>query len=486
MVNPITNFERPAGDLFQPGAPLQIDWQDHKEDLRFDRGSQPSALSLDGQQLTISNIWGGGGGATFDQLIPGSTATTSEAALTNPTATGTPTTAGDAAVTTPTATTTAGDAAVTTPTAATTAGEATVTTPTATATSPTGESAVANPTATSTTGAGTAAGSAEASTAQPAQPAPPQPGYQANGQPIPGYTPDPFNGAMVPMWMRLAPVEDQPALQALVAKQIQESTSSTPSTSTASTDGSSTTNGTDTSTTTPTDQPATPTTQTPTATTTAAGDGTATTPAVGNAQLATSSTTSGVNPLNPNSYFISQDNSQAQSGNENCGPTSLAMALEAFGKISPSNSPEQTIESVRQLMTGADNVNDPTYGTQIATAAQQAGLSAQQVNGLSGIDQALASGQMVISAGNPDRPGAGVYGDSLSNAQYNHFNGRHIILVTGKVGNDYVIDDPLSKVGALTVTANQLQAFLADPTQPQDNGGIAVGPQAAAPATVTA
>ncbi|HEY9711831.1 MAG TPA: hypothetical protein V6C72_00075, partial [Chroococcales cyanobacterium] len=63
-------------------------------------------------------------------------------------------------------------------------------------------------------------------------------------------------------------------------------------------------------------------------------------------------------------------------------------------------------------------------------------------------------------------------------SDYQHFNGRHIILVAGidqQTGN-YVINDPLSKKGSLEVTAQQLQAFLSDPTQPANNGGIAVGP----------
>lgn len=165
--------------------------------------------------------------------------------------------------------------------------------------------------------------------------------------------------------------------------------------------------------------------------------------------------------------FISQNRSQwnqkAQDGNLDCGPTSLAMALRMLGKINQpvdgSNS-EDLIDQVRQLMTGSTDHSQKTYKEQLESAASQLGLRSQEVSGLRGIDAALAQGHPVISYGNP--ADAGAYGQALSADQYNQFNGDHVIVVAGKQGNNYVIDDPLSKVGALVVTPSQLQAFIAD------------------------
>lgn len=183
----------------------------------------------------------------------------------------------------------------------------------------------------------------------------------------------------------------------------------------------------------------------------------------------------------PNSFFMTQFRSQfnqnGPSESENCGPTSLAMAFKAFGKGPQGVNPGDTegfIEQTRQMMTGADNINSETTYNDIQRGAQAGGLNSQIVGGLQGVDQAISAGAMVIAAGNPDRPGSGAYGLRMSADDYSAFNGRHLILIVGRNGSDYLINDPLSKKGTIEVTRSELQAYLSDPTQPAGNGGVAV------------
>lgn len=180
------------------------------------------------------------------------------------------------------------------------------------------------------------------------------------------------------------------------------------------------------------------------------------------------------------SQFNTKFNPNANNNNENCGPTSLLMAAKmqgAAGAVNAGNA-EQCISQLRVAMTNNANQDAPTSLSQVESIAQNMGMQTAEVSGLQGIDQALANGDVVVSAGNPGRPGVGDYGPTLTAAQYNQFNGAHIITIVGKDGNNYIINDPLSKVGSLAVTGQQLQAFINDPEQ-QLHGGIAISPKGA-------
>jgi LysM repeat protein len=182
---------------------------------------------------------------------------------------------------------------------------------------------------------------------------------------------------------------------------------------------------------------------------------------------------------NPDDFFFTQFydpkwNPDGPQTSENCGPTSLAMALKHFGKAPPGGNlddPEQLIESTRLAMTGT-NTDTATSLSQIMHGAQLSGVNAEQVYGLSGVDAALAQGKMVIAAGNPAQQGA--YGNTLTASQYSYYNGGHIILVVGHTSDGYIINDSLSRQGSMTVSESQLAAFLNDPEQGSNNGGIAV------------
>jgi hypothetical protein len=196
-------------------------------------------------------------------------------------------------------------------------------------------------------------------------------------------------------------------------------------------------------------------------------DGTVTNPQVGDIAAASQAA------------FISQNRSQfnlgATDGNLDCGPACLAMAARLLGVVNQpvdGSNAESLISDVREKMTNNNNHMQITTLDQLETGAQRLGLRTQEVTGLAGIDAALANGCPVISYGNPSDPGA--YGPTLTAAQYNQFDGKHNILVTGKVGNNYIIDDPLSNVGELTITPSQLQAYIDSPSIDL-HGGVAVG-----------
>lgn len=180
--------------------------------------------------------------------------------------------------------------------------------------------------------------------------------------------------------------------------------------------------------------------------------------------------------LNPNSFFMTQFvskwNPDGPSSSLNCGPTSLAMALKAFGKAPPGGNPqdpEQFIEKTRLAMTGS-TADTLTTCAQVLHGAQASGLSASYVHGTSGVDGALASGKMVVACGDPI-----AYEGDLNGSTYGNdarFNGGHFILVVASQGDRYVVDDPLSRVGSFTISRSQLASYLAYQGW---NTGVAVG-----------
>jgi ABC-type bacteriocin/lantibiotic exporter with double-glycine peptidase domain len=149
-------------------------------------------------------------------------------------------------------------------------------------------------------------------------------------------------------------------------------------------------------------------------------------------------------------------NPQAPSSTANCGPTSLAMALVAFGKAPASTDPENLIEQVRIRMTGQDDLNQLTSESQVASAARSYGLKTNLVNSAAEVCDAVNAGNLVILAGNP-----AAYNKGLSPSQYMAFDGGHFVLVTGTVGDDVLINDPLSHVGTLRISRDQLARFMA-------------------------
>ncbi|MBN1205018.1 MAG: LysM peptidoglycan-binding domain-containing protein [Myxococcaceae bacterium] len=168
----------------------------------------------------------------------------------------------------------------------------------------------------------------------------------------------------------------------------------------------------------------------------------------------------------PASYFMSQVvhpqyNPNGPWSSNNCGPASLAMALRAFGvsangaTVQHPGDIEGFIDETRFLMQGHRNDGALTHPDDIYRGAAAAGMNTQMSSGIDGVDQALAEGKLVVSLGNPSGYHARVGSD---NAYY--YNGLHFITVTGKRGDNYIINDPLSKIGPLEISRQELMNYL--------------------------
>ena len=153
-----------------------------------------------------------------------------------------------------------------------------------------------------------------------------------------------------------------------------------------------------------------------------------------------------------------------------CAPTSLAMAVHALGKEPAALSVEESIHRVR-LTYGATSDSTGTFRAQITTAARALGMSVSVLETrltatamLTRIDGQLAAARMVVLEGQPAAAYQAAFNrayqaESLTN-RYT-FAGRHSIVVLGREGSGYVVGDPLSEVGMVTLTGAQLMNFFA-------------------------
>lgn len=158
--------------------------------------------------------------------------------------------------------------------------------------------------------------------------------------------------------------------------------------------------------------------------------------------------------------------------NANCGPTSLAMAITAYGKVPSAYqaSRDKLIEAVRVALTGQNNIGTWTYPAQFPYAAKQFGLNSQMIRGgADGVIQQLAvPGRMVIVNVNPTP----AYADQLEHP----FNGGHFALATSFDGERIHLNDPLA-ASPVTISRKQLEVALTTPLGDgiaPYNGGIAV------------
>lgn len=93
---------------------------------------------------------------------------------------------------------------------------------------------------------------------------------------------------------------------------------------------------------------------------------------------------------------------------------------------------------------------------QVEDAAKALGLKTNRVESIREVEAALAEGFLVVLAGNP-----AAYNTGIPRDQYDGFSGGHFILVTGKDKGRFLVNDPLSHVGTLSVDATQLEQYMA-------------------------
>jgi hypothetical protein len=175
----------------------------------------------------------------------------------------------------------------------------------------------------------------------------------------------------------------------------------------------------------------------------------------------------------PNGFFVTQFyherwNPHGPAGSANCGPASLAMALEAVGLQAPGvtapENVEHVIDATRAAMgahiDAAGRVGDAalTNITQVITGARAAGAECAWVT-FEGLDAELAAGRPVVAAGNPAVYNGDWQDRGIANSEY---DGGHFITITGKdAAGNYLINDPLSNVGSVAISPAQMQAYMA-------------------------
>lgn len=169
----------------------------------------------------------------------------------------------------------------------------------------------------------------------------------------------------------------------------------------------------------------------------------------------------GVMPLSADSFFITQYThprwhpEPTPRNNANCGPTSLAMVLKAFGKTDVTSA-EQLIRQIRLEMTGQNDILSWTYPAQFPRAAARFGVQSQIVRG--GADAILNAlttpGRLAIVNVNPT--------PAYSNQLVIPVNGGHFAVISQAEGDRITLNDPLAD-GPITISRQQLATALNTP-----------------------
>jgi len=185
-----------------------------------------------------------------------------------------------------------------------------------------------------------------------------------------------------------------------------------------------------------------------------------------------------------NAFFMHQLrrtrwNKDGPSSSANCAPTSLAMAAKIFGHGTPAKTIEQSIHEARRQYDPAPLCEGcSTSRSDIRNAAQKLGLHVKTLNAVGSveyrmdrIDQALGNKHVVVLEG---YPGA-MYRERMTEAYRNSDNEwiqnraytygdepdeYHSILVVSRLNNGkYLVADPLSEVGMVTMSREILKSF---------------------------
>lgn len=188
-----------------------------------------------------------------------------------------------------------------------------------------------------------------------------------------------------------------------------------------------------------------------------------------------------------NAHFVTQFtsayNPTGPSSSTNCGPASVAMALDASGRMPAGLTPEQRVDYARSLM--YPSITPSSYvdvnGQQIpqldsdhalsstgavAAAFDGAGGTSYRGSGWEALDAALAAGDPVVAHGYYGKSGWGATLEAAGTAQgyeggyagggnIGHFNA-----ILGKTADGlYVVADPMYTGGTVELTRAQLEQY---------------------------
>jgi hypothetical protein len=187
-----------------------------------------------------------------------------------------------------------------------------------------------------------------------------------------------------------------------------------------------------------------------------------------------------------NASFFSQwgpthwNSAEAPYGYQECAPTSELMALVALGILGrpePSEAAD-TIHNLRTSWRARDPGSDDTQYEEVVLGIARSGGAAKSFEpSLESIDSALRRRHAIIlsgDAGSAWGPRLDQRGEFLVHYAARREAVNHSVLVLGKVGDDYIVSDPLSRIGAILASTAEIQAFMAGGTYRGNQGRAAI------------
>jgi hypothetical protein len=152
-------------------------------------------------------------------------------------------------------------------------------------------------------------------------------------------------------------------------------------------------------------------------------------------------------------------------GTRDCGPSSAVMALAKLGLVPAptADSAESQIVDLRDAMHGAGAKTQNTNWDQEAHGLRARGAHTRILpRDLGAVDSALAAGHPVVIGGDPSRAWEGRLQHEGGYQERGHFD--HFCVLMGKTPEGrYILCDPLSKSGAVTVSASDVRNYWSDP-----------------------
>ncbi len=149
-------------------------------------------------------------------------------------------------------------------------------------------------------------------------------------------------------------------------------------------------------------------------------------------------------------------------GDNSCGPASVAMNLAALGLTAVDNADPQTAIEVARTDSDSTAPNT-TNADQLKAAAVAGGATTTDVEDMDGLDAALDRGEPVVLYGVPNQAGTWARAsDTYATGRFGAIDegSAHWISVVGRTAEgDYIIQDPLSREGVITVTQAQLEVY---------------------------
>jgi hypothetical protein len=170
-------------------------------------------------------------------------------------------------------------------------------------------------------------------------------------------------------------------------------------------------------------------------------------------------------------------NKDGPSSSANCAPTSLAMAAKIFNLATHGRTIERNIHDARDSYNASSNESTGTTRAQIRAGAKKFGFTVKELgtnlptatDEMYRLDKQLGYNRVVVLEGQPagsqgadyrNRMTAAFRAAGVNDRSYT-YQGRHSILVVSKLDNGkYVVADPISEAGMVTMSRQQLKSFI--------------------------